>query len=1176
MAADSDGEQQKRTNSSSNSSNSSSSSPRRSDVDGGGGGGASTLKAVVICEGNLHDPDFPARLESLIENLATLVEDEKDDESEERLKVDKVEPWNSVRVTLSIPKEAAVRLRRLAAEGNSALRALGILSVQLEGETVLSLRLAGQQEIVLRTDNAAGDVGGPSNSGGGVAGLGELARVLSQQQQQQQQQHQAVLSQPQQHLQQPTNLYHPQHHHHQPQQPLQQHLQHLQQQQHHQHHHVQQQQLLLGSSDGAVAGTSSSSKPKPLSNGPLPLVDGSTASPTVGGASASAVFKSPNTICPMDGKVPAHVPNTVAGDACEYPFESMTQARVIQRRENTLGLVGSGGAPPNAVGAVGGGLKPANGHFVVPSAVAGPNAVQPPPPPPYQTVVAAGGGIKGPSPVVGGMSGGTLMAGHQQQQQSMMVVAGPTPVGGAAGAVLTGNNVAISSPLLVNLLQNENLQQPSQQQAQLQQVRSGQQLKGGVIPMGAVGSSATPTAASVMTTKSSFQEFARYQMQYNLSQQQLSGSKPMETAPQDQQQSSIDTATSVADSLELGNCLVDLPDLAKNDLDSLLPSDLDSALFDTKLDDLDELDLMDQQQQQQQQSSVESLPLGGSAALPGVLLGGAGDGGTMSLGAVSSIVGSSSTVGTIAGTAAVAPAAGTSVSGDRRRKSPQILVNPLTGELEETAMEEGAEVGEDGTGKGDAAVVSAAKQGKLLISGSARVPDFPPEMANSLYSDDDTSGGSAGPFASRFPSSDVSDTDNVASFGGIMPAVGSTSMAATGATGKAGKTKKGGRVKTGVGTKEKAKDKPRERVKAAGSLKTAKQVKAKVLSTSIDGGSSSSPAKGGSGGTEIKLRLNPNGIVCPEKKRRLSNGTAASTAVSDANQPEVNVAVSSASTDSSGSAAQGEDSGIESMDALSEKSPHQLSSLSPQGRNANGGCGGGSGGASSVSSNSSTNGSSSSSSSSGSEVACDGKQMLQIGDTPEDDYQDIEAVLAKMEGLNDGEAKLNGEHLPVVRSETLRKLLQQQPDPEALDRANLSKILDDMETDQSLVVTDNGLQEDSLHSENHDETSKALRQKNVEEAVEPKQTITVKRSATEVRDEISEHHAGGGSSLKGGVAGTGATESKALANAGTGGTTQTGNEASTTVELRRKTRSAAGLEVNMTEGRRRRISRDSK
>lgn len=55
-----------------------------------------------------------------------------------------------MRVTLSIPKEAAAKLRQLAAEGNSALRELGILSVQLEGDTVISLRLA-DQEIVLRT-----------------------------------------------------------------------------------------------------------------------------------------------------------------------------------------------------------------------------------------------------------------------------------------------------------------------------------------------------------------------------------------------------------------------------------------------------------------------------------------------------------------------------------------------------------------------------------------------------------------------------------------------------------------------------------------------------------------------------------------------------------------------------------------------------------------------------------------------------------------------------------------------------------------------------------------------------------------------------------------------------------------------------------------------------------------
>ena len=73
----------------------------------------------------------------------------------------KVEPWNSVRVTFNIPADAADRLRELAQHPNSVLRELGVLAVQIGGDRVMSLSVAGNGS---NTDTKPTDVVAGSGS----------------------------------------------------------------------------------------------------------------------------------------------------------------------------------------------------------------------------------------------------------------------------------------------------------------------------------------------------------------------------------------------------------------------------------------------------------------------------------------------------------------------------------------------------------------------------------------------------------------------------------------------------------------------------------------------------------------------------------------------------------------------------------------------------------------------------------------------------------------------------------------------------------------------------------------------------------------------------------------------------------------------------------------------------
>lgn len=97
---------------------------------------------------------------------------------EQNLILKKVEPWNSVRVTFNIPKEAALRLKHLAEQGNAALREMGVLAVQIQGDQLISLTIAGKNneraELVFRTSDSTPQsptrVPAPSDAGAQKAG----------------------------------------------------------------------------------------------------------------------------------------------------------------------------------------------------------------------------------------------------------------------------------------------------------------------------------------------------------------------------------------------------------------------------------------------------------------------------------------------------------------------------------------------------------------------------------------------------------------------------------------------------------------------------------------------------------------------------------------------------------------------------------------------------------------------------------------------------------------------------------------------------------------------------------------------------------------------------------------------------------------------------------------------
>ncbi|ESN94182.1 hypothetical protein HELRODRAFT_163970 [Helobdella robusta] len=98
---------------------------------------AEFLETVLTCKGNFYAPDFSSRFDDLKCRLQKLVIPD----NEKNFEVKKVEPWNSVRVTLKLPADAAYKLKHLAEQRDGILREMGVLAVQIEGDSAISLTM---------------------------------------------------------------------------------------------------------------------------------------------------------------------------------------------------------------------------------------------------------------------------------------------------------------------------------------------------------------------------------------------------------------------------------------------------------------------------------------------------------------------------------------------------------------------------------------------------------------------------------------------------------------------------------------------------------------------------------------------------------------------------------------------------------------------------------------------------------------------------------------------------------------------------------------------------------------------------------------------------------------------------------------------------------------------------